>query len=76
MYFGIGVPLEDKRLVVLEDAKLLVMLDAETTASDDDDDEADTIELPEPRRLVEVEDDSPPKPEKSWLAGRDSSGNR
>ena len=49
------------------------MLDVETIASEDDD--AEAIELLEPRRLVEV-DDAPPKPEKSSVAGRDSSGNR
>jgi hypothetical protein len=55
------------------DMKLLARLDVETAASDDDD--ADATELMEPRRLVEV-DDIPPKPEKSSVAGRDSSGNR
>jgi hypothetical protein len=54
-----------------EDIKLLVTLDVEATESDDD----DAIELPEPRRLIEVVDVLS-KPEKPSVAGRDSSGNK
>jgi hypothetical protein len=61
-YFVVGAP---------DDIKLLAMLDVEPAASDD----ADATELPEPRRLVEV-DDAPPKPENPSIADRDSSGNR
>ena len=60
-----------------EDMKLLSRLDFEIVVPASEADEADAIELPEPRRLVEV-DDAPPKPANPWLlfAARDSSGNR
>ena len=69
IWFVVGAP---------EGMKRFAILDVETVAaSDADDDDAGTTKLPEPRRLlVEGDDNAPSKPENSSVAGQDSPGNK